>query len=594
MARFVSWRSAFLAAVSAGLATHCTQADDDAATPGGAAGSSAGSRAIGQGGASGRANSAGLAGTDDGATAGGGADSGGIGHGGAAGSANSPAGGAGSDQGGAAGTANTPAGGAGSDQGGAVGDPFSCTPVKSSRGYVECRGGWMHRARVEACPSSLPRAESGAAGGGPLDQVTCNEDADCTDHPYGFCESYYGANFAVRECTYGCVVDADCRANEICVCGSPVGRCAPSNCVDDGDCGKGHLCAASPPFGDVCSGVVAYEFACQTDEDVCIAGDDCPTVERPNCFAYGRVYGTDDPVSTAGRVCGLPFACGRPFLVEGAARLASLDVGGGWVRRQQPSTRLLTADERTALFEHWTAQALMEHASVAAFARFALELLALGAPAELLSQTQAALGDEIEHATICFGLASAYAGSDVQPGPLDLRGVLPVPKLANVVETAILEACVGETVAAVEAQIALDHATDPEVRRALSRIANDEARHAALGWRFVSWALAGAAADVRKRAIDTLERAIRDVQRRAASAAPARPPAAVEEHGMLCPALRAHAARVALNELLLPCFWALGQGLADCDETTPTRGAQAEHQIGSNGAQSSPFERSPV
>jgi hypothetical protein len=208
----------------------------------------------------------------------------------------------------------------------------------------------------------------------------------------------------------------------------------------------------------------------------------------------------------------------------------------------------------------------MEHASVAAFARFALELMALGAPAELLSKTQAALADEIEHATICFGLASAYAGSEVQPGALDLRGALPEPKLATVVESAILEACVGETVAAVEAQLALDRATDPEVRRALNRIADDEARHAELGWSFLGWALARADTKVRKHAIDTLECALEGVERRAEPVTSGEPSHALEEHGMLSPALKAHAARVALNELLRPCLSALRRRLAPGDE----------------------------
>jgi hypothetical protein len=199
----------------------------------------------------------------------------------------------------------------------------------------------------------------------------------------------------------------------------------------------------------------------------------------------------------------------------------------------------------------------MEHASVAAFARFALELLALGAPAGLVLETQAALADEIEHATICFGLASAFAQREVRPGPLDVRGALGKLERESVIETAILEACVGETIAAVEAQIALEHATDSDVRRALTRIAADEARHAELGWKFLAWALAHASADVHDLALDALKRAIADLQ-----GSPSRPgaeqvPEPLLAHGLLGPSLKNHARCVAVEQLLLPCFRSL-------------------------------------
>jgi hypothetical protein len=56
----------------------------------------------------------------------------------------------------------------------------------------------------------------------------------------------------------------------------------------------------------------------------------------------------------------------------------------------------------------------MEHASVAAFARFTLDLLALGAPADLVQSAQQALGDEIAHAELCFGLAGATSVKNAQ------------------------------------------------------------------------------------------------------------------------------------------------------------------------------------
>jgi hypothetical protein len=131
----------------------------------------------------------------------------------------------------------------------------------------------------------------------------------------------------------------------------------------------------------------------------------------------------------------------------------------------------------------------MEHAAVAAFARFTLQLLALGAPPELIEGAQAAIADETEHTKICFTLASAYAGRPLGPGPLALDGALGACSAQEILVTTILEGCVGETLAALEAAEVAPRAEDPALRRALAKISDDETRHAELAWRFVQWAL---------------------------------------------------------------------------------------------------------
>ena len=64
----------------------------------------------------------------------------------------------------------------------------------------------------------------------------------------------------------------------------------------------------------------------------------------------------------------------------------------------------------------------MEHASVAAFARFTLHLMSLGAPAALVERSNAALADETLHAKLAFAIASGYAGRAIGPGPLAIDG----------------------------------------------------------------------------------------------------------------------------------------------------------------------------
>jgi hypothetical protein len=147
----------------------------------------------------------------------------------------------------------------------------------------------------------------------------------------------------------------------------------------------------------------------------------------------------------------------------------------------------LDAAARTALAAHWTRTAQMEHASIAAFARFTLQLLGLGAPAELLAASIDAQSDELRHARRCFGVASRYAGTELGPGELDVEGSFTETSLVEVAILALREGCVGETVAAVEAAEAAAHAADPEIRELLRAIGEDETRHAELAFRFVCW-----------------------------------------------------------------------------------------------------------
>ena len=98
--------------------------------------------------------------------------------------------------------------------------------------------------------------------------------------------------------------------------------------------------------------------------------------------------------------------------------------GGGRVGKDHPRVAAYgTVDELNACLGvaramrpegAWAARfarmAVEEHASIAAFARTICQLMALGAPARLLADTQRALGDEIEHATSCLSWVEALGG----------------------------------------------------------------------------------------------------------------------------------------------------------------------------------------
>jgi hypothetical protein len=161
----------------------------------------------------------------------------------------------------------------------------------------------------------------------------------------------------------------------------------------------------------------------------------------------------------------------------------------GW-EADLPVAAYLPPNVRGALARLWTESARGEHASVPAFSRLSLSLVALGAPAYLVEAAHRAALEEIVHARLAFSLASAYAGEPVGPGPLpELQSASAVTatSLAALAAESLVDGCLLEGVAAEVARRALARARDPQARTALAVIARDEASHTALAWDVVNW-----------------------------------------------------------------------------------------------------------
>jgi hypothetical protein len=249
-------------------------------------------------------------------------------------------------------------------------------------------------------------------------------------------------------------------------------------------------------------------------------------------------------------------AVGRPFIVEGRARQADLVRDAGWARSAPgaslPDVEALDAESRRALADVYAKDALTEHASVAAFARFVLECLALGAPAEIVLEAQRALADEIAHASSSFALASAYAGVELGPSGLDVSNALSHSvTLAECVRRTFREGCVAETVSAALIHAAAGVASDAAVKSVLSRTAEDECRHAVLAWRFVSWALAREGEPLRALIREEIRRAHEHIGFGALTDLPG-DAAALRRHGYLDEAERRRIALQTLDEVVRP------------------------------------------
>lgn len=179
------------------------------------------------------------------------------------------------------------------------------------------------------------------------------------------------------------------------------------------------------------------------------------------------------------RVCG----GGRPLRSDDGPILAALTSRSDWTIGD---VARIPAEGDEELAARWLREASFEHASVASFARVTLQLMALGAPPELIEGTQRAALDEIEHAKTFLALAARRGAGERGPGPLAVdRAPLATTFEAFVVET-FLDGCLAETVSGIEIRTRAEDGDDVE-REALSRIADEEERHAELAWRMLAW-----------------------------------------------------------------------------------------------------------
>ena len=410
-------------------------------------------------------------------------------------------------------------------------------------GYARCPDGSIHRIESVACNAAL--CVKPCAG---IEQgLFCETDAECAQTPYGTCGSFPSTGNAPGDscsCANSCATNADCGAGKVCVCSGTLfideswSVCASAGCETGDDCASGE-CGVTT-WSDGCGRKI--EIGCRTASDTCHVDADC---------AEGACRPAGDG---SGWHCISPgVVCGRPLLVGGESRTAPSRTRGDWARAgATPDVSALDPALRGAIAAHWQDVAALEHASIASFARFTLQLLALGAPPELLADTQRAAADEVEHARAAFAIASAYAGRPIGPAALDV-GCLPVATdLGDVLCALVEEACVGETMGVAEAVILAEAAVDPVLRGVQARIAEDELRHAALAWRALQWGLAQASAEVRRRVAETFERAMAAVVR-----APEPRERVAREHGLLSAEEIVALRRQAVRDVVLPCARAL-------------------------------------
>lgn len=434
-------------------------------------------------------------------------------------------------------------------------------PTGQDSGFARCPDGTIHRVAAVACDTTTPACK------GDEGVILCIADSDCQDQPGGRCARYpvndMGGETFYCGCAYPCANDADCPATgSVCVCQGvttqnvPWPTCSfPGSCQSGSDCPSGE-CGLSTYF-DGCS--YDYSTACRADGDACRVSAQCDPGWQ--CVA---------PQGTAEWTCQTEgCAIGRPLLVDGRPRTAAEVTRADWLLAEVSPDTALPLPLRAALAAHFRAVAALEHASVGSFARFSLELLALGAPPDLLLAANAAAADEVAHAQLAYALASAYGGAPVGPGRLSMAGVVPSTDPRAITRALVLEACAGETVGAAEARALAERVQDPVLAAAYGRIAEDEERHAVLGFRALAFLLERGEDDLRGLVLEALEEAIVTL-----GANPGESVLVSEDHGLPSSEALGTLRRRVLHDVVAPCVRALVEAAAERPRGPAPRAAE--------------------
>ena len=227
---------------------------------------------------------------------------------------------------------------------------------------------------------------------------------------------------------------------------------------------------------------------------------------------------------------------------------------------EQSTVASLSPDERRRLTECWTNRAAAEYLAVSTFAVLAIDLVAAGAPADVLSLCMRAGIDEVRHAELCLRMIEIYGGKRTLPPPgmSSLPDEPTRPKLHQALANTMLVSCVSETYATTVLTATRDLTEDPVAHAVLTSIYSDEVMHARLGWSYLRYALERGGAGAIEAAAQMVPIALRGVANVVERERPAVVTDAVRGHGLMTPAEERVIYSACVREVLVPGFEALG------------------------------------
>ena len=177
---------------------------------------------------------------------------------------------------------------------------------------------------------------------------------------------------------------------------------------------------------------------------------------------------------------------GRPLICDGIAQVATIEIGSDWIEGPSPESFHLTIEQRQVLATFWLRTAQFEHASVASFHQFGLDLMRFGASPDLLMRTSKATMDEIAHAKAAFAITEGFLGHPFSPSEFQMK-LQPAKSFAEFAVSVAMEGAINETLAVVLATLQHDKCEDHAIKKFLTEIIKEEAEHAELAWDTLRW-----------------------------------------------------------------------------------------------------------
>lgn len=228
---------------------------------------------------------------------------------------------------------------------------------------------------------------------------------------------------------------------------------------------------------------------------------------------------------------------------------------------EQSTAGELTGPERARLAETWRRRSAAEYLAVSTFSILAIDLVAAGAPADVLSHCVRAQLDEIRHAELAIRMVEIYGGKRIEPvaGMSRLPDSPETPKLHQAVANTLLVSCVSETYATTVLLATRDQTTDPVAHAVLTSIYSDEVMHARLGWSYLRFGIEKGGQGVIDAAAAMVPRAVKGVATVVERERPVgEVTEAVRRHGLMTPAEERVVFSQCVREVLVPGFQALG------------------------------------
>ena len=169
-----------------------------------------------------------------------------------------------------------------------------------------------------------------------------------------------------------------------------------------------------------------------------------------------------------------------------------------------------------------------------------------------------------------------------------MAGALGASDWGAILSDCILEGCIGETVAAIEAAEALSHCEDPFASQLLEQIVAEESQHAELAWQFLAWSLRAGPAGLREQAAAVfraeLERSAAPVLEGVVESEGDR---LLLQNGLLSSGLRQALRARVLREVIAPCVESLFEP-APAVRRAPTRCPSPDRTASSRPAPARP------